>query len=186
MIACPTCRTIQSPDAINSGALFRCANCNAKMRADLFPAFFRPMEPGLAGQSVMEQGQAECYNHPGRQAKVACGQCGRLLCELCEVELQGRSLCFSCLKSSREKQTEVSLENQRTLYDSIALALALLPIPFVFPTLLTAPSAIYVALRYWKRPSSILPRSHWRNILAVVLAGAQVLGWIIFLITIIG
>jgi hypothetical protein len=156
------------------------------MRADLFQAFYRLTDPGGAGKSIMEQGQAECYNHPGRQAKVACSQCGRLLCELCEVELQGRSLCFSCLKSNRGKQKEVGVDNQRTLYDSIALALATVPILFIFPTVITAPAAVYVTLRYWKQPVSVLPRSRWRSILALILAGGQIAGWIILLITIIG
>jgi hypothetical protein len=37
-----------------------------------------------------------------------------------------------------------------------------------------------VALRYWKRPLSILPRSRFRFLLALLLAGGQLVGWTVF------
>lgn len=177
VIACPACLTIQNPAQVNTGTLFKCPDCGTHLRADLFNAFLRPADPGTVGSPVQEQGQAECYNHPGRQAQAPCAQCGRLLCDLCAVDLDGRSLCFSCLKAGRDKQQIVDLETRRTLHDSIALALALVPILFIFPTVVTAPAAIYMALRYWKRPPMILPRSQWRNIAAIILAGGQIAVW---------
>jgi hypothetical protein len=98
------------------------------------------------------------------------------------VELEGRSLCFSCVKAGRDSQREGGLETRRILYDSIALALAIIPIFFVFPTIITAPAAIFVALRYWKRQPTIIPRSRWRYIVAIILALLQIVGWILFFI----
>jgi hypothetical protein len=152
------------------------------MRADLFNAFFRPVDQGVAQGHVQEQGQAECYHHPGRPAKVPCAQCGRFLCELCEVELDGRSLCFACVKAGRDSRLETRLDTRRTHFDSLALSLAIFPALFIFPTIITAPAALYVALRYWKRPPMILPRTRWRNIVAILLALAQIAAWVLFLI----
>jgi len=178
MIACPNCRTIQSPDRLNTGELFACPNCKTRMGADLFNAFYRPADPAPAQGHVQEQGQAECYNHPGRPAEVACAHCGRLLCALCAVELDGHSLCFDCVKAGREERQAARLDTRRTHHDSLALTLATVPMLFLFPTIVAAPAALYVALRYWKRPPTILPRSRWRYIVAIGLAVAQIAGWI--------
>ncbi len=171
---------------INTGELATCQTCKTRIRADLFNAFFRPVAPDSSPGYIQEQGQAECYNHPGRPAKVPCDQCGRLLCKLCEVELDGRILCLGCIKTGRQTQQISRLDTSRTHFDSLALALALGPIIFIFPTILTAPAALYVALRYWKRPPTILPRSRWRDILAILLALAQMAGWIVFFVKFFG
>ena len=44
-------------------------------------------------------------------------------------------------------------------------------------TLITAPAAIYVALRYWNAPMSLVPRTKIRFILAILFAGAELAGW---------
>ena len=67
-----------------------------------------------------------------------------------------------------------SLENHRTLYDSMALWLALFPLilyPFV---IVTAPIAVFIAIRYWHKPSSILPRTNIRKILAIVIGSIEI------------
>lgn len=62
-----------------------------------------------------------------------------------------------------------SLENHRVLYDSMALWIAIFPL-LLYPFLIiTAPLAIFVAVRYWHRPSSIIPRTNIRKILAIFL-----------------
>ena len=171
---------------MNTGRMFSCCACGLALRADLFNAFFRPQDQPRIGLPVQAHGQAECFNHPGRRAKVPCAACGRLLCELCEVALDGRSLCFNCLQAGRDQKITTRLETRRTLYDNIALTLALAPVVLVFPTIVTAPAAIYVALRHWKRAPAVLPRSRWRLVLAMVLAAVQIVGWFVFFIRILG
>ncbi len=166
----------------NTGRLHKCPNCRTQSRADLFNAFHRPMDQGAAGEHVQEQGQAECFYHPGKKAVVPCSGCGRLLCALCEISIEGHSLCTNCLQAGREKQQIQSLEKSRTLYDSLALHLAFWPLLFFPFTLITAPAAIYVALRYWSVPTSMLPRSKFRYILALLIAGMQIAGWVFFLL----
>ena len=167
---------------VNTGALHPCPGCGRRTRADLFNAFVRPMEPAVVGEQVQAQGQAECFYHPGKKAVTPCAACGRLLCALCEVKLDGRSLCMGCLQAGKTKGRIERLQNSRLLYDRLALNLAFLPLFFFFITIVTAPAAIYVVLRYWKAPNSILPRSRFRFVLALILALAQVVGWGIFLV----
>ena len=186
MIACTNCRTILASDHLNTGELFACPVCRTKLRADVFPAYNRALEAGAVGDTIHEQGQAECYNHPGRQAVVPCAACGRLLCALCEIQIDGRSLCTACMQSGRRKQKIASLENQRTLYDNMALAVAFWPMLTVFFTLLTAPVALFMIIRYWKAPSSLLPRTRFRFILAGLISVGQLFGWAVFFVNIFG
>jgi hypothetical protein len=148
----------------------------------VFNAFHTSPASGAAGETVRQQGQAECYYHPGKQAVIHCSACGRLLCSLCEIELDGHILCMRCIESGHSNQKIRSLENHRILYSNIALALSIIPALFVFPTLITGPAAIYVALRYWKAPGSIVKRMRWRSVLAIFFGAGQVAAWISFLI----
>jgi hypothetical protein len=75
-----------------------------------------------------------------------------------------------------------TLVTYRPLYDSMALSLSVLPM-LIFPfTIITAPIAIYIAIRYWKRPGSILPRTRFRFVLAILIALAQIVGWVALLL----
>jgi hypothetical protein len=99
-----------------------------------------------------------------------CDGCGRFLCALCDVELSDQHLCAQCVETGRRKRTLPRLEPRRILYDNVALALAILPVLscFLFP--ITSPVAIAVAIWGWRKPSSLLPRTKLRFLLAIVIA----------------
>jgi hypothetical protein len=78
----------------------------------------------------------------------------------------------------KKKRKMKSLETQRVLYDDIALALAIIPVIFIWPTIITAPMSIFIALRHWKTPLSIVPRTKIRFIIAMFLSGLQITGWV--------
>lgn len=169
----------------NSGEFHKCTRCFTPLKGELFNAFHRPVGQGQAAELVKEQGQAQCFYHPGKKAVIPCSSCGRLLCALCEIPFGDRSLCTNCLQSGRDKQKIESLEKSRFLYDSIALHLAFWPVAtivFFYFSIITAPAVIYLVLRYWSAPSSILPRSKFRFIVALILAIAQVAGWVVVLV----
>jgi hypothetical protein len=88
-----------------------------------------------------------------------------------------------CLESGKRKHQIKNLENRRTLYDTMALALALLPMLFIWPTLVTAPLTLFTVIRYWKAPSSIVQRTKLRFVLAGLLATAQMVAWAIFFVS---
>ncbi len=182
MIACPICRNILPNAIILGDGVHQCPACRNVIRADVYNAFHSPFEEGAIGESVHQQGQAECFYHPGKQAVVPCSACGRLLCSLCEIELDGRILCMRCIESGRGDQKIHTLENKRILYSNIALALAVFPALIVFPTLITGPAAVYVALRYWNAPGSIVKRMRWRSLLAILLGAGQTAAWAFFFI----
>jgi hypothetical protein len=64
------------------------------------------------------------------------------------------------------------------LYDSIALTVAAAPL-LVWPfTAISAPVALYLAIRYWNRPLSLVRHVRWRSVLAVLIALAEITGWV--------
>jgi hypothetical protein len=90
-----------------------------------------------------------------------------------------RHLCPGCIETGRVKGRFVEFETSRTLWDSSALLLAVLPAILCFYVcIFTAPAAIVVAVMGWKKPSSIIPRSRWRLWAALIIATLEIAGMI--------
>lgn len=159
----------------------RCPRCNASLQIAVFPALFNEQTAGRTGERIVDASQASCFYHADRQAHVSCDGCGRFLCELCDLPMGDRHLCPSCLEhpnQANHSATEVNAGSSGLLYDNIALSLAIFPVPFIYPTLLTAPLVLFLVLWFWKRQVTPVPRSRWRFVLAGVLAALQIAGWI--------
>jgi hypothetical protein len=150
---------------------------------------FRGTQTISAADLAIAEGEASCFHHAGKRAATACSQCGRFLCALCAVDLNGVSFCPSCVESGASQKKIRNLENRRTLWDSIALGAAAGPIVFAIPMIyfwfLTGPLALFVGIRYWNAPSSIVPRNKWRFILAIVLSLAQLVGFAFLLFAVV-
>jgi hypothetical protein len=165
---------------INSGSLTACLSCNSLLRADIFPALYRSLPMSHSGETLQMNNEAGCFYHPSKKAIVPCSGCGRFVCALCDVVLNGRHFCPACFEKGKSNRKIKNLENHRTCYDSIALMVAAVPILFWFITLFTAPLAIYLVAKHWNSPSGIIPRTRIRLILAFFLAGLQIAAWILF------
>jgi hypothetical protein len=125
----------------------------------------------------MSDVEASCFYHPDKQAVTTCSNCGRFLCSLCDIELNNRHMCPACLESGKKKRRIKDLENHRFRYDKLVLLLALLPILLWPFTLITAPLTVIIAIKYWNAPSSIIKKSRFRLILALIPAGIQIVAW---------
>jgi len=183
LILCPTCNG-PLPDWLlrTSRTESLCPACNLELTVELFPAVFRQRAAVDAGALTLAEGEACCYEHATKRAVSVCNQCGRFLCALCEVEVDGAVWCPGCLQLDKPAAQVNTLERHRTLYDSIALALAIWPIfAFFYPVIFSAPIVLFLAVRHWKTPSSLIPRNKWRFIAAVIIAALQ-LAFIAFLV----
>ena len=180
MLSCTKCISPLSKEMINSDSLTACPSCSSLLRADVFPAVYRLLPRGHSGETLKMSSEAGCFYHSGKKAVTPCSACGRFVCALCDVALNGRHLCPACFEKGKSKRKIESLENHRTCYDTIALMVAAVPILFYFITLFTAPLAIYLTVRHWNTPSSIIRRTKIRFILAFTLAGLQIAAWILF------
>lgn len=179
-VYCTGCCNPLPGELYNSGKESLCGNCGARLGVEAFPALFRGTGPLKSGEALSVENEASCFYHPHKKAAALCSACGRFLCTLCETDLAGRCLCPSCIDQGRANEGIEQLVTQRTLYDSLALSTAVLPLLFFPITAVTAPIAIFLAIRYWKRPGSILPRSKFRFVLAIIIALAQLAGWLAF------
>jgi hypothetical protein len=175
--SCPECRSPLGESLFNRPDLAPCPVCGERIQIEIFPALFRPLTRGRGGEALMVEGESSCFYHPQKKAVVPCDGCGRFLCALCDCQLHREHFCPACLEVGRQKGRIKHLENQRTLYDAIALSLAVLPIITLYFTIVTAPIALYLAIRHWNTPLSIVHRTKARLVLAMLLATAQIAGW---------
>lgn len=178
---CTKCRLPLAVELLHTADFAVCPSCGAESRVEIFPALFLPPKRGEAGEAIMLDGESSCFYHPQKRATVPCDACGRFLCALCDVHLGAEHLCPTCLEAGRRKGKITTLENRQMLFDDAALSTAVLPI-LVFPfTFITTPLAIFFAIRSFKAPGSILPRTRIRAWLALAIAGATLALWGVFL-----
>jgi hypothetical protein len=177
LITCPRC-TQPLPDWLlrDSHISSICPQCQSALEVYSFPALYRSSDKVDLSLLELAEGEACCYEHSSKKAMSLCSNCGRFLCALCEVHLGSEILCPDCIDRQKAKTLKDSLETHRTLYDSIALALATWPILTVYFSVITAPLSLGMAFYAWKRPTSILRRSRWRLFAAVGISSLQIAG----------
>jgi hypothetical protein len=182
LIACPKCKAVLGAELFNSPDLQPCPSCETPLQVDAFPALFR-QDTAVQLERIIAEGEASCFYHADKKAVVVCDACGRFLCALCDVDFDGQHLCPTCLETGRQKGKIKKLENRRTRHDKIALTIALVPMVTVWLTLISAPAALYYAIRHWKSPTSIAPHKPKLTLsIAIALASLQILGWVIFFV----
>ena len=174
-IACAACSTPVPGEFWNQqqGAV-RCPGCGQPLRAAVFPAIANTAL-GLSPTALEGETEASCFYHPQSRAAVPCQQCGRFLCALCDLEVDGRHICPRCFDRTEK------VEPRRTMYDSLALAISTFPMLLFWPALIAAPWALFLVVRRWNAPSSLVPRTKIRFVLAALFAVAEI-GFFIFVI----
>jgi len=175
-VACAKCGRDLPAEFANAGEFRDCPSCQESLRVFAFPALHR-MTAGQAALPALESNDASCFYHPLKQAVVACDNCGRFLCALCDVEMAGSHRCPACLEIGKRKRKLEAVENRRILFDSVALTLSIVPLLLWPLTVLTAPATVFVVFRYWRQPLSILPRTRIRFVVAFLIALGQLCGW---------
>jgi hypothetical protein len=164
----------------------QCPECGAYSIVRVYPALFYS-QAGPVTAEAAAQGEAACFDHPGKRAVAACGHCGRFVCPLCAVDFKGGVWCPSCFAAgdfsakvvrSANIGPAAELNNSRTLYDSLALTVALAPLVLWPFTAFSAPIALFLAVRYWSRPLSLVRRWRWRSALAILIALSEITGWV--------
>src|SRR5579863_6834947 len=179
-ICCGECSWPVPVDAWNREEGLRCPGCGQRVDANVFPAI-EARRLGTLPEAVIADTEASCFYHPASRAAVPCDECGRFLCRLCELQIDGRHLCPVCFKSGLAANKLAVVETSRTMYDTVALALATFPVLLFWPPVFCAPAALFVAIRRWRSPGSVVPRTRVRFYLAALLALAEI-GGIVFLI----
>jgi len=176
-VSCVRCEARLPPETWNRGEAV-CPSCRGRVQALVFPASRRGLGALGSPGAPAAEGEASCFFHPSNRAVVSCEACGRFVCAVCDVEFAARHLCPTCLETFKKKGKWKNLENRRTLYGHVALALAIYPMLLFYFTILTAPIAIFVATRYWRAPLSLVGGTKLPHVSAILIALLQIAGWI--------
>jgi uncharacterized paraquat-inducible protein A len=145
------------------------------MMAAVFPAIDHT-HVGEAPAALQGETGASCFYHPQSRAAKVCEDCGRFLCALCDLEVDGRHICPRCFN-----KVENTVEPRRVMYDSVALAMSTLPALLFWPALIGAPWSLFIVFRRWNAPGSMVPRTKIRFILAALFALTEI-GFVVFFI----
>lgn len=167
-VVCGACSARIPPTDWNQAVPLPCPLCARDVTVTVFPVALRPPEPILP-EPVVTGEEAGCYNHAANRAVAACDVCGRFLCAVCDIDGAASHLCPACF----ERQESPAL-HERMNYDSIALALATLPMLLCWLPVVTTPAALFFAFRFWNAPSPVFPRGKWRLWLTLLAAALQV------------
>jgi len=132
------------------------------------------------GAALQVDKEAGCFYHPRKKAVVPCATCVRFRCPRGDFRFIDKHLSPGGFEKGKTPRKIKNLENHRTCYDTVALLVATVSILIYWFTIFTAPIVIYLTVRHWKSPSSVIPRTKIRFILASIIAGVQIAGWILF------
>jgi len=174
-ISCGECSWPVLAESWNRDDEIQCLRCGQKIRIAIFPAI-EQRRVGTLPEALGAETEASCFYHPQSRAAVPCEECGRFLCSLCDLEVDGRHLCPLCFQAGLNTRKLETVETRRTMYDSVALALATVPVLLFWPVVISAPAALFVVARRWRAPGSIVPRTRIRFYLAVLFALAEIVG----------
>lgn len=156
-----------------------CTSCGSRNSVRLFPAALA-QESAVRPETAAE-GEAVCFDHPGKRAVASCGQCGRFVCRLCAVEFGDGVWCPSCVANASGKARQAKADTSRMLYDTWALAIPFALLIFWPLTVLSAPAVVALAIMKWKQPISLVRRNRWRFALGLLAAIAQAGAWVWFI-----
>ena len=168
-LQCGNCQTWWSPALSQETSRLGCPNCNALTYIAVFPALTR-IEPDNAAEIVMTGTESTCFFHGTKVAERPCDQCGRFMCGLCDIDFENRHLCPDCLEKSFQKGEAQQFDKEFTYYDTIALGFAGVSLLVFYTSIVLSPIAIFIAIRYWKKPLSMAPRGKGRYVLAIMLS----------------
>ena len=182
MYPCPICNTPIRNDNENRDEVVECPGCEERFIVELFPALTAPAADTSTARSVLEGGESSCFYHADKVAVQSCGYCGRFLCGLCEVPIDGRHLCPMCLAKGKDVVSTSSSLKSHALHDSIALSvagLAFLAWPFA---VLLGPAAFFLIFKNYRKNLGVIPRTRLRFWFAGIVALAG-MGLAAFMLT---
>lgn len=157
-----------------------CSNCGQRNGVANFPALAkaRPAAPPALPGEALAEGEAVCFYSPNRRATTSCDHCGVLISEPWAAAWGTETVCLKCLEHLREEKRDARFISQRTLWDNIALTLALAPLTLIFwwAVFVTAPAALILALRHWNTSRGMVPRGRFRLVATILLSLLQIGG----------
>ena len=180
-LSCPVCRLAKSIGLSADSGEAKCKGCDREVKGRVFPRAFAPVGPPPVPVASPVPGDSVCFYDAEQKATCLCNQCGVLVSDAWSASWGSRKVCLRCLEKLRAGGKDRDFESNRVMWDNVCLLLVLAPLnPVVyFLVIITAPAALVIGLRSWNRPRSLISRSRFRLIFALILASIQILAVII-------
>lgn len=156
MMRCPRCGRELQLEQLKTDPAFICPLCSRSFELVRFetraPEVRQPRHVG----GTIEASQP-CAVHARNAAVATCDRCGAFMCELCRIDVDGRTLCPGCFDRLAAGD---SLESTRTTFrDYAGMAFTSALVGFVFSALFFwvafAPLAIYYGIRALKQKKAM-------------------------------
>jgi hypothetical protein len=180
-VKCCNCDFPLAAPMRSSSENVKCPICLQTNSIKLFQAALRPPEQGQNGETLTLDDDSSCFYHPSKKAVIACEHCGRFLCALCDIEMHGKRLCPTCVESGVTEGKLTELRSEVMFHDDIALSMAIFPMVFIWPTIISSiVTMAYVLFHSRKSFQTPYPRRKWRYFLAFLIAALQASGWAYF------
>src|SRR5690348_16534065 len=94
-VPCARCQTPLTKREFRGDGSAQCPSCGSANSVLAFPALLTQPVPSHPEPAL--EGEAACFDHPGKRATSACSQCGRYVCGLCSVEFGAEVWCPGCV-----------------------------------------------------------------------------------------
>lgn len=176
-LPCARCSAPLPSWELATGETATCTSCGSANQVRLFPAALR--QAGAVQTETAMDGEAACFDHPGKRAVAACRHCGRFVCALCSVDFGNEVWCPSCVAGRAGAAQSANPETSRVLYDSIAVLVPWFSLMLWPITIITCPGTVVFSILKWRQPLSLVRRSRWRFLLAILTGLAATGGWVL-------
>ncbi len=180
-LSCPKCRRTLEVHSWHDASSGTCRRCETAFEFLAFPAL-TAAPAKIAAEAVVVAEDSVCFFHAENRAAAVCDGCGRFLCTVCAVPVGTQKFCPSCLAAAKKSEA-TNVVQERTLFDSLALTTAFVPVLLWFLSPITAPLTLGLVIYGWNKPGGITRgRGRVRFVVAGIFALLQIVGWIILLV----
>lgn len=178
LYTCPRCKEELPQETVGEDGYVVCASCGALQRHLAFPALRNPIPTEEHPQRIQSEEEAHCAFHETNRAETPCDRCGRYLCSVCAMPLEGKTYCPACLEQllsgGGNHKYERRYRAEELRYDLIVLYLAFLPIITFWLPIFTAPMALVLGFIWLPRVLKIPECSLTSHLIGMLAAGFQV------------
>ncbi|MDB6055955.1 MAG: hypothetical protein JWN25_3478 [Verrucomicrobiales bacterium] len=185
-VQCPKCKATLFEPLFDHPWLQPCPNCSEQIRIVTFPALNRVAEAGATGENIIIEGESSCFFHPSKRAAVCCEGCGRFICPLCDVAVDGKHLCAQCLSGGVSKGLLQPFKSTGFRYDRAAWAYVILSVPlsFMFLGVVTGAAGLYNSIKGLKQKDNLLPKKTKTFYILTIISVLEILWSLGFMILI--
>ena len=182
-VSCPACKRSLTTAEWRTETGCECPRCLTHFEVIPFTALHQASAPPKPQDAVLAE-DSTCFFHVTNQAEKVCDSCGRFVCAVCAIPHGSSFFCPKCIGGA---DTSDKAPARRLMYSGLALGLALLPLLFWPITIITSLATLVLVVIGWRKPASLVHgRRPWRFVLAGVIAGAQLVGWTLLGLELVG